>query len=115
MDAQNRVAEELGGGEHLQVGQGGALLTLADTAVVMVIKSLLVPETYFATIALEAKYLLPVKQGVITTKAKLIGKEDRILKGQAILFDEENRPVLEFNSTCKIAKDAKIKNVTFEK
>jgi hypothetical protein len=57
MDVQNRVAEELGGGEHLQVGQGGALLTLADTAVVMAIKSLLAPETYFAAIAREAKYL----------------------------------------------------------
>ncbi len=94
---------------------GGALVSLADTAVVMAIKSLLAPETHFATIALEAKFLLPVRQGVVTAKAKVIGKEGRILKGQATLFDEEQRPVLEFHSTFKIAKDARIKNVTFEK
>jgi len=93
---------------------GGALVSLADTAVVMAIKSLLDPQTHFATIALDARYLLPVKQGVITAKARIIGKEDRIIKGHAILSDEGNRPVMEFNSTFKIAKDAKIKNVIIE-
>jgi uncharacterized protein (TIGR00369 family) len=94
---------------------GGALATLADTAVVMAIKSLLAPETHFVTTALDVKYLLPVTQGIITAQAKIIEKEGRTLKGQATLFDEENRPVLEFNSTFKIAKDARIKNVTFER
>ena len=94
---------------------GGALVTLADTAVVMAIKSLLTPETHFATITLDVKYLLPVTQGIITAKAKIVEKEGRTLKGQATLFDEGNRSVLEFNSTFKIAKDARIKNVTFEK
>lgn len=94
---------------------GGALVALADTAVVMAIKSLLAPGTHFATTSLEARYLLPVKQGVITAKAKIIGKEDRIIKGQAILYNEEDKPVMEFSSTFKMAKDAKIKNVTFER
>lgn len=92
---------------------GGALVSLADTAVVMAIKSLLPPETHFATIALEAKYLRAVKQGIITARAKMTERKDRTFKGEAVLFDEENRPVMEFTSTFKIARDAGIKNVTF--
>ena len=41
---------------------GGALVSLADTAVVMAIKSILAPGTHFATTALESRFLHPVKK-----------------------------------------------------
>jgi acyl-coenzyme A thioesterase PaaI-like protein len=44
---------------------GSALVSLADSAVVMATKSLLTPKTHFAPIALKAKYILPVKQGIV--------------------------------------------------
>lgn len=94
---------------------GGALVSLADTAVGLAIRSVLAPGTYYATIALEANYLLPVKQGIVTAKAKMTRREGRIIKGEATLYDEEERPVLEFRSTFKMAKDAAVKNVTYEK
>ncbi len=94
---------------------GGALVALADTAVVMAIKSLLEPETHFATIDIDARYLRALKQGIVTAKARVTGREDRLFKGQALVFDEEGRTVLEFNSTFKIAKNARIENVTFNK
>ncbi|MHC1730211.1 MAG: PaaI family thioesterase [Syntrophobacteraceae bacterium] len=93
---------------------GGALVSLADTAVVMAIKSLLPPLSHFATIDLSAKYLAPVKQGAVTAKAVVVSKEGRILKGQATLYDEEGRAVMEFSSTFKIAKDMQIRGITFE-
>ena len=92
---------------------GGALVSLADTAVVMAIKSLVAPETHFATISLETKFLYPVKQGMVTAKAQITEKEGRIVKGRAIVFNEERRPVMEFSSIFKIAKDVQIKGISF--
>lgn len=93
---------------------GGALVSLADTAVVMAIKSVIPPLSHFATIALEAKYLLPVKKGIVTAEARVVHQEGRILKGRATLYDEEKRAVMEFFSTFKIAADAAIRGIVFE-
>lgn len=92
---------------------GGALVSLADTAVVMAIKSIIPPESHFATIACEVKYLLPVKKGIVTARAKVLDREGRILKGHATVYDEENRAVMEFTSTFKMAKDTAIRGITF--
>lgn len=92
---------------------GGALVSLADTAVVMAIKSLLPVGSHFATIRMETKFLHPVKQGVVTARARILSREDRIIEGQAILYDDQERAVVEFNSTFKIARDTKIAGVTF--
>jgi acyl-CoA thioesterase len=93
---------------------GGALVSLADTAVVMAIKSIIPPLSHFATIALEAKYLLPVKKGIVTAEAKVVHRQGRIVKGQATLYDEEKRAVMEFFSTFKIAADTTIRGIIFE-
>ena len=88
---------------------GGALVSLADTAVVMAIKSLVAPQTHFATIALETKFLYPVKQGIVTAKAFIAKQEGRILQGQAAVYNEDERSVLELSSIFKIAQDKKIR------
>lgn len=88
---------------------GGALVSLADTAVVMAIKSLMAPLTHFATTELESRFLLPVKQGAVTAKAEVVSREGRRIKGNATLYDEEGRAVMEFRSTFKVAKDAQIR------
>jgi len=93
---------------------GGALISLADTAVVMAIKSIIAPQSHFATIALEAKYLLPVRKGIVIAEARVVHREDRILKGKATIYGEDKRAVMEFASTFKIAKDTEIKGITFE-
>jgi uncharacterized protein (TIGR00369 family) len=92
---------------------GGALVSLADTAVVMAIKSLVPPRTHFATTALEARFLAPVRQGVVTAEARVSGREGRILRGHADVLDGEGRTVMAFDSTFKIARDAVIQGVTF--
>ena len=92
---------------------GGALVSLADTAVVMAIKSLVPPETHFATISLETKFLYPVKQGVVTAKGEVVRLEGRLLWGQAVIYNQANRPVMELVSTYKLAKDTKIRGITF--
>jgi uncharacterized protein (TIGR00369 family) len=90
---------------------GGALVSLADTAVAMAIKTLIPPQSHFATIDLESKFLLPVKKGVVTATANVIAKDGRVLKGHATVRDDENRTVMEFTSTFKVAQDVEIGDI----
>ena len=93
---------------------GGALVSLADTAVVMAIKSLLSPQTHFATVSLKSTFLYPVKQGMVTAKAQILNKDGRMIQGQATVYDEEERPVLEFISTFKVARNRTISGIAFQ-
>jgi uncharacterized protein (TIGR00369 family) len=93
---------------------GGALVSLADTAVVMAIKSLIPPQSHFATVLCEAKFLLPVKEGTVTAKAKVVERQGRTLTGRATVYDDQERAVMEFSSTFKIARDIAIKGVIFK-
>jgi acyl-CoA thioesterase len=88
---------------------GGALISLADTAVVMAIKSRLSPDTHFATIHAETKFLYPVKKGIVTAKAQAEFDDERTIHGAAMVYDDSDKPVLEFHSTFKIAKHRQIK------
>ena len=92
---------------------GGALVSLADTAVVMAIKRLLPPGSHFATIRLATDFLHPVKKGVVTARATVASRVDRVIEGHATLYDDENRAVMEFSSTFKIARDSQIQGITF--
>lgn len=95
---------------------GGALVSLADTAVAMAIKSMVAEKSHFATISLEARYLAPVKKGIVTARAEIISREGSIWKGKAVVYDEDARPVMEFTSTFKMAKDLEIRGgVEFRK
>ena len=93
---------------------GGALVSLADTAVVMAIKSILAPGTHFATTALESRFLHPVKKGIVTARALVLEHQDRILKGTCDIFDESDRSVMQLTSVFKIARDAPIRDVHFD-
>jgi uncharacterized protein (TIGR00369 family) len=93
---------------------GGALVSLADTAVVMAIKSIVSPGTHFATTSLTSKFLCPVRQGVITAKAQVLSQKDRDIQGEATVYDASETPVFTLSSSFRIAKDAKIKSVVFQ-
>jgi uncharacterized protein (TIGR00369 family) len=76
---------------------GGALFSLADTAVMIAIKSRLTPGTRFATISAECKFLAGVTQGVVTAKAKVVKREDRLIYGAATIVNDKGNPVFEFS------------------
>lgn len=90
---------------------GGALVSLADTAVGMAIKSMLAPETHFATIELTTKFLAPVKSGTVTARARVKKMEGRTIFGEATVYAEGDKAVLEFGSVFKVAKDARIRTI----
>lgn len=92
---------------------GGALVSLADTAVVMAIKSILPVGTHFATISCSNEFLYPVKQGVVRAEAKVTLVKDRVIEGQALLYNEDHRKVMRFMSIFKVAKDTKVRGIVF--
>ena len=92
---------------------GGALVSLADTCMVMAIKSLLPPGSHFATIHLETRFLHPVKKGTVTARAAVLSRVDRLIEGKATIYDDEERAVLEFACTFKIARATEIEGITF--
>ena len=84
---------------------GGALVSLADTAVVMAIKSLLAPGSRFATTRIEVNYLKPVTRGTVTASARITHSEGRDLFGICEVIGEETGPVLTSNCIFRIARD----------
>ena len=93
---------------------GGAMVSLADTAVVMAIKSVVAPGTHFATLSMENRFLHPVRKGTLEAKASVAGRDGSIIKGSCDIFDDEDRKVMMFESVFKIARDAEIKGIVFE-
>jgi uncharacterized protein (TIGR00369 family) len=86
------------------VMHGGALVTLADTAVAMAIKSILPAGTSFATTELQSCFLGPVRSGTVVAEARVHGPEGRTFRGEAELRDESGAVVARFHSVFRIAR-----------
>ena len=97
------------------LAHGGAVVTLADTAVAMAIKSIVPPGSRFGTISLNSEFLTPVTKGVLKAKAKIKLLENRMIQGIATVFNEDNIAVLKFSSLFKLAKNVELKKDEKEK
>lgn len=86
------------------VMHGGALVTLADTAVAMAIKSVLPPGTTFATTQLETRFLAPVQAGTVVAQARVRGPQGRTFHGSAELHDDRGTLVAQFDCRFRIAR-----------
>ena len=86
------------------VMHGGALASLADTAVAMAIKSRLPPGTVFATTDLQMEFSAPVVEGLVRALARVEGPEGRTLHGRVELRGEQDQLYALFRSTFRIAR-----------
>lgn len=84
---------------------GGALVSLADTAVVIAVKSLLAPGTHFNAIEIQSKFISPVRKGIVTAKAKILRPIGPVLYGSATVFDDREQPVLDLTSVFRITEN----------
>jgi uncharacterized protein (TIGR00369 family) len=83
---------------------GGALTTLADTAVAMAIKSLVPEGTHFVTTELGLEFHAPVRKGTVEARAEVKRFEERDIEGEAKLYDEAGVHVATFHSTFRIPR-----------
>jgi acyl-CoA thioesterase len=90
------------------MAHGGAIVTLADTAVAMAIKSILPPDSRFGTISLNAEFLGPVTKGILSARAEVTPLENRQVQGQAVVSDEDGRQVMRFSAMFKLGREVTI-------
>lgn len=83
---------------------GGAVTTLADTAVAMAIKSLLPEGTRFGTVELTTVFRAPITRGVAEARARVVRFEGRDLEGEAEVFAENGTLAATFHSRFRLAR-----------
>ena len=86
------------------VMHGGAMTSLADTAVAMAIKSLLPSGTSFATTGLTVEFLAPVVSGLVYAYARVKSTGGRTFEGVCELQSEDHRLYARFTSVFKVAR-----------
>jgi len=83
---------------------GGAVTALADTAVAMAIKSLLPEDSHFATVEMALKFHAPVRGGSVRAVARVTERDERNIRGEAEIFDENGVKVATFTSHFKVKR-----------
>lgn len=94
-------------GAHYQgtgLMHGGAVVSLADTALAMAIKTLLPPNTAFVTKDLKLRFFAAVTGGVVTATAQVTRFEGRDIDGVVTVLDQDEKPVAEFTACFKVLR-----------
>lgn len=89
---------------------GGAVVSLADTALAMAIKSLLSEGTDFVTIKLGLEFHAPVCWGVVRAEAKVISQDERDIEGMTEIITEEGIKAATFRATFRIRRQRPSRN-----
>jgi uncharacterized protein (TIGR00369 family) len=86
------------------VMHGGALVSLADTAAVMALKSCVPPATHFGTTDMSVRFLRPLIQGIVTAHAQVEQEQERQWLARVDLQNENNETVVEVSAVFKISR-----------
>jgi acyl-CoA thioesterase len=84
---------------------GGAVVSLADTALAMAIKSLLPRGTHFATIEMTLKFHAPVRWGTVRAIAEVGERNDRDIAGQVEVVTEEGIKAATFRAIFRVKQE----------
>lgn len=81
---------------------GGAVVSLADTALAMAIKSLLPAGSDFVTTKLGLEFHAPIRWGTVRAEARVIQQDERDIEGVTELLTEEGVKAATFRATFRI-------------
>ena len=81
---------------------GGAIASLADSAVAMALVSLVKPSDRITTIEFKINFFAPISRGKLTAKAKIIYKGSKTAVGDVEVVNEEGRSVGKVIATYNI-------------
>ena len=81
---------------------GGAIVSLADTALAIAIKTVLPEGTHFATIDMSLKFHAPVRWGTVTANAAVTEQTERDIRGEVGIFTEEGVKSATFQAVFRI-------------
>ena len=83
---------------------GGAVVSLADTALAIAIKTVLPEGTHFATIDMSLKFHAPVQWGLVLARAAVTEHVERDIRGEVKVFTEEGINAATFQALFRIKR-----------
>jgi uncharacterized protein (TIGR00369 family) len=83
---------------------GGAMTSLADTALAIAIKTLLPEGTHFATIEMSMQFKSPVRWGTIRGIAEVTDRTDRDITGTVAIVDEDGITAATFQARFRVKR-----------
>ncbi len=83
---------------------GGAVVSLADTALAIAIKTLLPEGTHFATIDMSLKFHAPVNWGIVKAVATVTGRSEKDIRGEVAILTEEGVRAATFQAVFRIKR-----------
>jgi len=86
---------------------GGAVVSLADTALAIAIKTLLPEGTHFATIDLSLQFHAPVRWGTVRAVAEVTERTENDIRGEAAVLTEEGVKAATFRAVFRIRRERK--------
>ena len=89
-----RVKLSMGGG----LMHGGALMSLADTAIAIAVKSLLPEGSKFVTHSLNSNFLAPMRRGTALARAKVERVDGKKLHASASILNDDDEQVADFKA-----------------
>jgi uncharacterized protein (TIGR00369 family) len=94
----------VGPAHHNPLGtvHGGVLCDLSDAAMGTAVASLLGPDETFTTVDLAAHFFIPLREGLLTARARVLRRGRSIAYAECEVTDESQRLVGKFTSTCLV-------------
>jgi len=86
---------------------GGAVISLADTALVIAIKTLLPEGTHFATIDMSLQFHAPVLWGRVRAIASVTERSEKDIRGEVTIVTEDGIKAATFKAVFRIKKERK--------
>ncbi|BCS53280.1 PaaI family thioesterase [Geobacter sp. SVR] len=83
---------------------GGAVTSLADTALAIAIKTLLPEGTHFATIEMKLTFHSPVQWGTVSAHARVLERKDRDISGKVDIITEDGVKAASFQAVFRVKR-----------
>ena len=89
--------------------QGGLIVTLADHALYLAVRSLLAPEQYNVTVELKLNFISSARDGELTAVARVISRGNRIVVGSMDVTNHKDELIAKGMGTCMVRSKAREK------
>jgi len=86
------------------IAHGGAIMSLADSAVAMALIGMVDRDEVFTTVELKINYLKPFESGEINAEARIISKGKTIALGDVDVWDSDGKLIAKCLATYSITK-----------
>ena len=84
------------------VVQGGLVVTIADHALYLAVRSLLSPQETSVTVELKVNFLAPARDGELFAEGRVVSRGNRIVVGDVDVTDHRGTLIARGIGTCMV-------------